>query len=145
MLLHRFHHFLLSLSLRRFGQPPIVDYTRTVVIRRYPHATTERGVRIAKKFGPLSLDARCNGHIFQAILLQLRNLLRYCLIRTHFESKRWLKNGIHSLLSSSRFMKQEQQWRTLLAHIFFFQKSRFFCVKGIYFVVRICNKWGRSW
>jgi len=28
---------------------------------------------------------------------------------------------------------------------YFFQKPRFFRVKGIYFVARICDKWGRSW
>ena len=29
--------------------------------------------------------------------------------------------------------------------VIFFQKAAFFRVKGIYFVVHICDKWGRSW
>jgi len=33
---------------------------------------------------------------------------------------------------------------TLLPRIFFSQKAAFFRVKGIYFVVRICDKRGRS-
>jgi len=28
---------------------------------------------------------------------------------------------------------------------YLYSKSRFFPCKGIYFVVRICDKWGRSW
>jgi len=43
-----------------------------------------------------------------------------------------------------------QQWRIQGGGggpywLIFLSKAAFFCVKGIYFVVRICDKWGRSW
>jgi len=50
------------------------------------------------------------------------------------------------LLSSGGFKGVERWGRPslpLLAHLF--QKAAFFRVKGVYFIVRTCDKWGRSW
>jgi len=60
----------------------------------------------------------------------------------------------HSPSKISLFHTRYSQWQIQRGTVgrppppigsYFFQKATFSRVKGIYFVVRICNKWGRSW
>jgi len=50
----------------------------------------------------------------------------------------------HDVLSRSGGFRGGR-WRRPLPIGSYFSKSRFFRVKGIYFVVHICDKWGRTW